>query len=379
MTDDVTRLRIAILGLWGMNVPGRHFGGFETAFSEIGSRLAARGHDVTIYCRGSFFPEDERIPAHDGVRLRYVASPGGKNFSAVTATLNSVLDARLRGKFDVLLFVNVGMGFHCALARALGHPVVLNVDGLDWKRRKWGPFARAYFRAAASAAVHTVRWLVTDARAMHDYYLEKFGADSTTIPYGTYFREPSNPARLREVGVEPGEYFLIVSRLVPENNLEEIIHGFASARTRRRLVVAGGTSFTDTFVRRLKARADSRVTFTGHVDDQELLDELWTNCYAYVHGHSVGGTNPALLRAMGAGAAIAAHDNVFNREVLGDAGIYFDADPASVARVFASLDGDPAMVGRLRGEAPERARERYSWEDVTERYEALLLKAAGRG
>jgi hypothetical protein len=157
------RLRIGMLGLYGMPLPQLHFTGFETAFGEIAPRLAAAGHDVTIYCRGSHYPAHLRVSDHKGVKLRYVASPGGKNLSGLISTLLASLHALMFGRYDLFFFVNVGMGHHAALCRLMGATVVMNVDGLDWKRAKWGPLARLYFRTAARSAIRFCNRLVTDA------------------------------------------------------------------------------------------------------------------------------------------------------------------------------------------------------------------------
>ena len=358
--------------------PDREISGFETAFAEIAPRLVRRGHRVTLYCRAGAHSPARRVPLEDGVELLYMPSPGGKNVSAVSSTGLAVLHALARRRFDVWFFVNVGMGHHCALARLSGRPVVLNVDGLDWERAKWGPFARAYFRSAARAAVRRCTALVTDADAMRDYYLTRFGRDSTVIAYGADVEVSVRPERLAPLGVRPRDYYLIVSRLVPENTLEAMLAGFRQTRTTRPLLVVGGANYRDDFHARLArlADGDARIRLLGPVHDQELLRELWCNCYAYLHGHSVGGTNPALLRAMGYGACVLARDTVFNREVLAGGGRYFAPDAAAVAALVDHIDGAAAEVETLRRAGPDRVRQRYTWDGVTGAYERLFFSLA---
>src|SRR5262249_54332373 len=158
-----------MFGLRGLN-PDREISGFETAFSEIAPRLVERGHRVTIYCRAGAHSRPRRVRAERGVELVHMPSPGGKNLSAVTSTALAVAPALATRSFDVWFFVNVGMGHHCTLARLSGRPIVMNVDGLDWQRGKWGPFARAYFQSAARAAVRRCTTIVTDAEAMRAHY-----------------------------------------------------------------------------------------------------------------------------------------------------------------------------------------------------------------
>ena len=365
-----------MLGLYGMPMPERHFTGFETAFGEIAPRLAAAGHEVTIYCRGSHYPEELRVPEYQGVKLVFVPSPGGKNFSAVIATLLASIHALVVGRYDVFFFVNVGMGHHAALCRAFGARVVMNVDGLDWKRGKWGLLGRAYFRTAASSAVRFCNRLVTDAEAMRTFYLEEFGRDTTMIAYGAYVERSEQPDLIRRAGVERGEYYLVAGRLVPENCADLIVDGFLRARTRKKLLVVGGANYESEFHRRLWKLANDRVIFTGHIHNQSLLKELYCNCFVYVHGHSMGGTNPALLRAMGYGACVLAHDTVFNREVLADAGVYFPPDPDALAREMEKLEDDPALVSDLRRRGPERITREYTWDRIAAQYEQLFREVA---
>ncbi len=369
-----------MFGLRGLR-PDREISGFETAFAEIAPRLASRGgRDYDLL-------PIERALARSVSRATRTASgsctcrsPGGKNFSAVTSTGLALAHAFASRRFDVWFFVNVGMGHHAAIARASGRPVVMNVDGLDWQRGKWGPVARKYFTSAARSAVRYCTTLVTDADAMRDYYLEHFGRDSMMIPYGTTIERSTTPGVIAAHGVTPSEYFLIVSRLIPENSLEAMLDGYRRTRTDKPLVVVGGATYRDAFHRRLEAiaAADPRIRLVGAIYDQHLLKELWCNCYAYLHGHSVGGTNPALLRAMGYGACVLARDTVFNREVLGDTGRYFPHDAQVIASLIDGLDADEREVESLRWRAVARAAERYAWEPIVDAYEDLFRAVAAR-
>jgi glycosyltransferase involved in cell wall biosynthesis len=370
-----------MFGLRGLR-PDLEITGFETAFAEIAPRLVARGHDVTIYCRRGAHSPARRVAREDGVALRYMPSPGGKNFAALTSTWLAVAHALARSRFDVWFFVNVGMGHHCAVARLSGKPVVMSVDGLDWERGKWGPVARTYFRSAAQSAVRWCTELVTDADAMQAVYRERFGRDSTMIAYGATVESSTRPDRIFSLALTPRDYYLIVSRLIPENSLEVMLEGFRRARTSRRLVVVGGATYRDPFHERLRqiAAGDARIQLVGQIADQDLLKELWCNCYAYLHGHSVGGTNPALLRAMGYGSCVLARDTVFNAEVLGGdgAGMLFAPTAEAVASAIETIDADPGRAQCYRERAPARILERYTWERVVDGYERLLLDVTAR-
>ena len=367
-----------MFGLRGLR-PDLEISGFETAFSEIAPRLVERGHSVTIYCRLGAHSASNRPSTDSGVELVYMPSPGGKNFSALTATGLAVTHALATRRFDVWFFVNVGMGHHAALARLSGRPVVMNVDGLDWQRGKWGPVGRAYFRSAARMAVRTCTTLVTDADAMRDYYREEFARDSEMIPYGAHTEQSEHPELIAPLGLEALGYYLIVSRLIPENSLEDMLRGFSRSTTRRKLVVVGDANYRDALHERLRgiAAKEDRIVMAGRISDQTLLKELWCNAYAYLHGHSVGGTNPALLRAMGYGAAVIARDTVFNREVLGDGALFF-TDSESVTTRIDALDSDDARAQCLRRRGPQRIEERYTWSRVVDEYERVFQAAADK-
>jgi glycosyltransferase involved in cell wall biosynthesis len=369
-------LRIGMLGLYGMPMPELHFTGFETAFGEIAPRLVEKGHEVTIYCRRGHFPPALRRPSWSGVRLIYVPSPGGKNFSGILATLFASLHALVFGRYQLFFFVNVGMGHHAALCRLFGRKVVMNVDGLDWKRAKWGPLARTYFLTAAHSAIRFCNRLITDAEAMRKFYIDEFGKETSMIAYGAYVESSTNPSLISQFGVEPNDYCLIASRLIPENNADLIMEEFLASGTQKKLVIAGGANYDSPFHRRLREIASDQVIFTGHIHDQAVIKELHCNCFAYLHGHSVGGTNPSLLKAMGYGNCIVALDTVFSREVLADAGVLFTREPGNLAGIIRRLENEPALVADLRRRGPERIVAEYTWPKIAEQYDELFRQVA---
>jgi glycosyltransferase involved in cell wall biosynthesis len=371
-------LRIGMLGLYGMTMPKLHFTGFETGFGEIAPRLASMGHDVVMYCRRGSFPPEMRVSEYKGVRLVYVPSPGGKNFSGVISTLFAVLHALAKGRYDIFFFVNVGMGHHAALCRLFGNKVVMNVNGLDWTRAKWGRVAQLYFRSAAHSAVRFCTELVTDAFAMQDFYRERFAKETTIIAYGAYVESSKNPDLIRQFGVERDDYYLIASRLIPENHADLIAEAFLESGSKRKLVIAGGANYDSPFHRTLRSMEGDKVILTGHIDDQEVIRELHCNCFAYLHGHSVGGTNPSLLKAMGYGNCILALDTVFNREVLADGGIFFPRDAKVLAEQIREIESDQERVNAMRLMGPERILDNYTWEKIAGQYDDLFREVANR-
>ncbi len=359
-------------------MPNLHFTGFETGFGEIAPRLAEMGHDVVMYCRRGSFPEAMRVPEYKGVRLIYVPSPGGKNFSGVISTFMAVVHALTTGRYDIFFFVNVGMGHHAALCRLFGHKVVMNVNGLDWTRAKWGLVARLYFRSAARSAVRFCTELVTDADAMREFYLREFSKDTTMIAYGAYVANSGNPSLISEFGIEPRGYYLIASRLIPENHADLIAEAFLESGSEKKLLIVGGANYDSPFHAKLRAMVGDRVILTGHINNQEIIRELHCNCFAYLHGHSVGGTNPSLLKAMGYSNCVLALDTVFNREVLADGGMFFPPDVGVLAAMLRDIESDPGRVDALRRKGPERILANYTWEKIASQYDSLFREVAAR-
>jgi glycosyltransferase involved in cell wall biosynthesis len=364
------KLRIAIFG--GRGIPST-YSGTETFFIELAPRLVERGHEVIVYCRRSLFKE--RPSYHKGVRLIYLPSIETKNLGTFTHTLACMIDVLFR-KVDAMLVTNVANSLHCIIPRIFRQNCAINVDGIEWKRGKWGRMGKWYFHFNARMCGKILpRGIITDAYAMRQLYLDEFHTPSACIAYGGNVEHSVAPDIVRQYGLEPGNYYLIASRLVPENNAAMIVDGFKKTRSSRLLAIAGDANYRSEFTTGLKADAGNRVRFLGHVGNAEHVKELHCNCYAYIHGHMMGGTNPALLKALGFGNLVLAHDNPFNAEVLADYGLLFrNAD--DLAHKIERLEADPELAGSYRRRAPERVRDVYNWERITSQYEELFYLLA---
>lgn len=365
------RLRIAMLGSRG--IP-HTYSGYETFVGEVAPRLVQRGHQAIVYCRSSLFRDRPRY--YKGVRLIYLPSIETKTMGTLTHTLVSMLDVLFRS-VDVIFVVNVANAFHCTVPRLLGKNVAINVDGLEWKRGKWGRLGRKYFYWNAKWVGRICpRGVVTDAQEMRRIYLQEFGTPNVSITYGANIEKTENPEVVRRYGLEPSQYYLVASRLVPENNADLILRAFEKVKTSRMLAIAGNANYRSEFVDRLKETKDPRVNFLGHVGDAEHVKELHCNAYAYLHGHSLGGTNPALLKALGYGNCVLALGTAFNREVLQDYGIVFESDADDLARKIQHIEEHPEIAAVYRVRAPQRIREAYTWEIITDQYEEFFLQLA---
>jgi glycosyltransferase involved in cell wall biosynthesis len=364
------KLRIAIFG--GRGIPST-YSGTETFFLELAPRLAERGHEVIVYCRRSLFRE--RPPTYKGVRLFYLPSVETKSLGTFTHSLACVADV-VRRHADVVLVTNVANALHCLLLRLLRQNCALSVDGIEWQRGKWGPMGKLYFYLSARWSGRILpRGIITDAYAMRRLYLKRFHTRSVCIAYGGNTGVSTEPEVLQQYGLEPGGYYLILSRLVPENSADMIVEGFRKSATKRVLAIVGDANYKSRFARDLRAGAGDRVRFLGHVSNREHVKELYCNSYAYIHGHTVGGTNPSLLHALGYGCCILARANEFNAEALDGRGLLFH-DAGELAREIDLIEGDRALADDYRRRAPERIRAAYNWERITDQYEEFFCQLA---
>lgn len=359
-------MKIAILGTRG--IPA-NYGGFETFAEELSTRLSERGHDVAVFCRSHYLPRGTS-GMYRGVRLIALPTIRSKHLDTVVHSLLSAFYAMAR-PFDAVLICNAANSFCCALLALRGTPTVLNVDGIERERRKWGLAGRLYYRCSEKMAVAWASRLVSDAEVIRTYYRQEHGADSTCIPYG--FAAPaSDSGVLQEYGLRPRGYYLYVSRLEPENNAHVVIRAHTSVGSAMPLVVVGSAPYARRYIASLRDIAGPGVLFCGAIYGARYHG-LQANAFAYIQATEVGGTHPALVEAMGHGNLIVANDTPENREVLGEAGIYYARnDPRQLAERLRQCEREPDLRGRLGGQAQERARRHYDWETITAQYEALF-------
>lgn len=367
------------IGVYGARGVPSTYSGYETFLTTMLPELVRRGERVTMYCRPGDGMQDT---AWEGVERRVVGAIGGKNLNTLSHGLTAGLAAR-RARHDVLLVVNVANAPYCMISRATGQPVVLNVDGQEWLRDKWGRVARAVFRGSATIARHCANGLIADCAAMGDVYRDEFGAATTVIPYCVPALDwTPSAAAPRAQGLEPGRYLLIAGRHNPENNLDRVAELVAASDLDLPLVVLGTANYDSPVTRRIDelAARDPRIRPLGHVGDRHAFFDLIHHAAVHLHGHSVGGTNPSLIEAMGAGGRICALDNPFNRDTLGDAGRYFRLDPPNLVEVLRELLAAPAADdAAVRRAAVARTDAEFSHAAVVDAYHDLLRAAAGAG
>src|ERR1041384_3049836 len=364
-------MRIAILGTRG--VPA-NYGGSATFGEHLPTRLVARGHEVTVYCRAHYV--SPRQLEYQGVRLQVLPTIKHKYLDTIVHTFISALHA-VPGRYDAALICNAANAPFASILRLAGTPVALNVDGLEHKRKKWNWIARKYYLMAERMATILPTETVTDARVIQEYYLARHGARSTMIAYGAEVERRPDPL-VRRWRVEPNRYVLYVSRLEPENNAHLVIEAFKRVRTSHKLVIVGDAPYAEEYIKRLRAdaRRDRRIIFTSFVFG-DAYRALQQNAYCYVHATEVGGTHPALLAAMGYGTCVLTLATPENLEAVGEAGIaYRDADELAAQLQRVLRDG--SLVNAYRQRAQKRVREHYDWERVVDHYEELFARLAGQ-
>jgi glycosyltransferase involved in cell wall biosynthesis len=360
-------VKMAILGTRG--IPAA-YGGFEKFAEEIAVRLVKHGVNVTVYCESS---TPRETGEYLGVKLKFIRTRRFGSLATVLFDIQCLWDARC--KFDIVYMLGYGAAPFCVIPRAFGKKLWLNVDGIEWQRQKWGKVARAYFQLMEWFSSWVSDVVVCDAHGIREHMVRRHSPriPCTVIPYGASIVESTPSADvLAQWGLATRSYYLVVCRLEPENHVDTIVKGHLRSRSKKPLVVVGDAELGTDYVRALRIMECERVRFIGTIFEPHRLIALRFHAYAYYHGHSVGGTNPSLLEAMGCANLVIAHDNLFNREVLGESGRYFttESDLPGIINEIEELSAyERDTVGK---QAMQRIRECYTWERVISDYLALI-------
>lgn len=393
-SEESSPLRIAICGTRG--IPAC-YGGFETFAEELASRLALRGHQVTVYGRRHVIDYDQ--PTYRGAKIKLLPAPQHKYLETPVHGLLSFLDL-LRDPVDVVLVCNAANSPFVWIPRLRKMPVIVNVDGIERQRRKWNALGRCWYRIGELCSVCFASEIVADAEIIREYYRSTYRSSSELIRYG--YRErfpekvaakvdsgepitysPSETEIFRELGVQPDRYLLYVSRLEPENNAHLVIEAYqrlVGEEASMPLVIVGDAPYAHEYIQGLRAKAGPRVVFAGFRFG-EAYELLQVGARLYVQATEVGGTHPALVEAMGFANCIIANDTPEHREVLGEAGlIYKKNDPEHLADLMMRCLSSADEVSAHRRAALTRARELFAWERIVDDYEKLfgVLSPPGR-
>jgi len=367
-------MKIAIIGSRGYPIV---YSGYETLITSLCKELKD-DFDITVYCHGHLFKE--RPDRYKGINLVYTDGKTGKTIAQFSNSFLAFKDARKKD-FDIIFVVNAAngiFGFYKYFTKA---KLIINVDGLEWLRPKWKGLGAKFFKMSARLACKWYDVIVTDADAMRDVYLKTFNRDSVVIEYGAYIPEKVSNDGLSEWDLVSDDYFLIVGRLIPDNNSDLILKAFIKSNSTKKLVIVGDVPYEDEYASNIKslAASDERVIMTGYVTNQKTLMALYQNCFYYFHGHEFGGTNPTILKALAYGCPIIAIDTVFSKEVLDNYkyGIPFTKNIESLTKQIDNIGSESVNRQVLKDKGVERINERYTWTRIAELYKNLFLSFKG--
>jgi glycosyltransferase involved in cell wall biosynthesis len=378
-----SRPTLELLGTRGL--PAAH-GGFETFAQRLSLHLVERGWQVRVYGQAVGRGPARRDAWHGIERVTLpVPWPGalGSVLFDWRAIGELLRHARLSGQPPGLaLTLGYNTALFCQRLRRAGWVNVVNMDGLEWAREKWGPLARGWFRLNERAAVMLADHLIAD----HPVIATRLNALGSTPVHGiAYGADPPPEAdaalqrdeaqALAGLSLEPGRYLTLIARPEPENSVLEAVRGFSMRPRGLPLVVLGEYTDEQRYHRAVREAAGPEVRFPGPIYDARTLHALRRHALAYVHGHRVGGTNPSLVEALAAGNPVIAHDNAFNRQVAGEAAAAWFCDAPSFDATLAAVLDDRPRLAQMAAAARARHTEAYRWEPILERYESLLLAA----
>jgi glycosyltransferase involved in cell wall biosynthesis len=363
-------LRVAFIG--GRGVVSK-YSGIETYYEEIGKRLTGMGHEVAVYCRTYFTPPGKE---HNGMQVVRFPTIRSKHLETLVHTFLSTLHVLVQ-PCDVVHYHALGPALFSFIPRLAGKKTVVTVQGLDWQRKKWGRIASAVLRVGERAAVSLPTHAMVVSQALQRHYREAHGAETSYVANGGVLRERSLPDKILDWGLEPGRYILFLGRFSPEKGCQLLVEAYERLDTGIKLVMAGGASYCDDYLRRLQAHAGERIKFLDWVSG-EALDELLTNAMLFVLPSDLEGLSLALLDAMGAGLCVLTSDVVENREAVADAGFTFRrGDVADLADRLRFLIANPAVREAAGQAAKRRIREHYQWSQIASEIEQVYFKMMG--
>lgn len=363
-------MKIAMLGIRG--IPNC-YSGFEVCAEEIASRLSQKGHYVTIYCRRRYF--NPAYKAHKNIRLIVIPTIKNKYLDTFVHTLLSTFHLLLTDA-KIIQYFGVGNSIFTFLPRVFGKKTFINVNGMDWTRKKWPYPAKLYLRFSAFLATVLPTNLITDSRKITGYYKAYFGKEPVLISYGSPVYTTPSPEESKKTldrfGLEKNKYILFVGRLVPENNIDSLIRAYNRIKTGMKLVIAGDASYENEYISSLKHGTGPNIIFTGFLPEEAYAD-ISRNAYIFVEPTEASGTHPAILGAMGFGSCVLVNNTPTNLETIGDAGLFYKGSEGAtdLREKLEFLIGNPEITASYKLKALARARKYYSWDNVADLYEKL--------
>ncbi|MFA6866935.1 MAG: DUF1972 domain-containing protein [Clostridia bacterium] len=361
-------MKIGIIGTRG--IPNQ-YGGFEQFADILSQGLTKKGNDITVYCSANHsYTKDE----YKGVHLIHKYDPENKigTIGQFIYDLGCILDARKK-KFDIIYLL--GYGSSSIWQRILYKKkaiVITNMDGLEWKRSKYSYPVQKFFKYAEKLAVKYSDYLVADSIGIQEYFSKKYSVKSEYYPYGSFIFTKQDDTCLTKYNLKKYNYDMLIARFEPENNIDMVLEAFSKSSVNRKFILIGDykrTKFGNELY--VKYEKDSRIHFIGGLYNQGDLDNLRYFSNLYFHGHSVGGTNPSLLEAMGSSALICYHDNVFNKYIVGNDGLPF-SNSETLKNIIETTD--KSKYQKFVSNNLDKISKIYNWDIITDQYEKFFSR-----
>jgi len=357
-------MKVGIIGTRG--IPN-YYGGFEQFAQYLSDYLIKNGHEVSVYNSHTHPYQKEEW---NGVKIIHCKDPEDKIGSAgqFIYDLNCIIDSRKRD-FDIILQLGYATSIIWCFLLPKKPIVITNMDGLEWKRRKFSGLTKSYILFAEWLAVKFSSYLISDSLGIQSYLKDKYSVESKYIPYGAHLVSTVDDSIINELSLQKGEFNMLIARMEPENSIEAILEGLVNSDTKRKFLVIGNTDNKyGTYIR--NKFIDDRIIYLGYVSGIDKLDALRKNSHLYFHGHTVGGTNPSLLEAMSSHALICAHNNEFNKTILEEDAFYFNCN-----KCITSLLNRETINQRntFISNNIEKIKQKYSWDKIVSDYESFMI------
>tara|TARA_B100001063_G_C16709618_1_gene527267 strand:+ start:76 stop:1179 length:1104 start_codon:yes stop_codon:yes gene_type:complete len=359
------KLKISIIGSRGYPYV---YSGYETLVKELSERLVSKGHSVRVYCHSSLFKNKPNF--FNGIELIYTPSFETKFLSQISNSFFSFLHVCF-SKTDIVLVVNSANGPFGILTKLFGKKTCINVDGLEWLRPKWKGLGSYYFKISSKLSTNLFDEIITDSNHMYLIYKKMFNKNSRVIAYGSTMIKTKSDDVLVKFKLETNNYYLIVGRLVPDNNSKLIIKAFLKSKSPKKLVIVGDVPYKDNYAEQVKKMASNNIVFTGYIKSQEKLSQIYKNCFCYIHGHEYGGTNPTMINALDLNCKIIALNTIFNREMLmNKKNLLFEKNLVSIKECINTID----LYKKSYIEDNYNLPKKYSWDHIANSYLKLFYK-----
>jgi len=369
-------MKIAMIGIKGLPAT---WGGMERIVEAMSIELVKRGHEVTVYCRPYYVPD--RRKEYEGVKLAYTPTINSKHLDVAVSSFTSIAHCLFQD-FDIVHIHSIPPAIFTGIPRLFGKKTIVQVHGLGWTDVTWGPVVRWLMKAFEYPAVYWSNAIATVSDPAVEYFEKTYGVDVKYVTSTTEFHEPRQPDEMKKLGLERNGYFLFVARLTPQKGLQYLLEAFKKVKTDKKLVIAGDVDAGDAlaeYVKDLKAMADDRTEFLGWVYG-DLLDELYTNAFAFVLPSETEGLSVSLIEAINFGCGVIVSDIPENLDAIQDYGFSFKStDVDDLARVMQNLVDHPELVEEKRDKGREYVRKRYGIEPVVDELEKIYKEMLGKG